>query len=582
MVSESDKGNQKSPASVEEPKQGGTTSTRSVSHTASSDSGKQSSVVHTASVLREIAQEGFEGSSPFVRYRNYLIKNTIKGLALGFICDSYLFGKDYFVYIFSVVYSAFLADFELLNHYLQNQPDARILIDNLSNPEYLFIGVLILISCIGFGLWDGWREDRIRSLALRDRERGERLLGVSQKLAKINETLERLSITDDLTGLFNRRYANQQLSYEISRCLRVRNQLCVMMVDIDYFKKVNDTFGHETGDIVLRQLSIIMVEVLRKEDVVCRYGGEEFLIILPGIDMNGAKSAGKRLLEHISRESFFINGNEIPITVSIGVSATEDELSVDYLELVRKADLALYKAKNAGRNRMCAYTRDDREEYVEMFTFQPEKRLEELSAKINDLRMNLRESSISSIQSLINAIGTRDSSLLEHMRETAYHARYTAIAAGLKGDDVDTVFRAALLHDIGKMGISDALLTKREPLEASDRIALEQHPEMGARILAPLGFLRIEAQLIKCHHERYDGLGYPEGLSEKSIPLGSSIISVCSAFVFMKTNHPFREAMTERQATEEIRRNRGTQFDPRAVDAFLDYISNTQRFIKSN
>ncbi|MDZ7815599.1 MAG: HD domain-containing protein [Planctomycetota bacterium] len=170
---------------------------------------------------------------------------------------------------------------------------------------------------------------------------------------------------------------------------------------------------------------------------------------------------------------------------------------------------------------------------------------------------------------------------MEHLREVAYHARQMALIAGMESDEVEVIFRAALLHDIGKFGVPDSILLKVEPLNKHEWRVLEQHPEFGARILRPLGFMRAEAALIKAHHERYDGLGYPEGVKGDEIPLGAGIISVADAYSFMTTRHPFREAKTHDEAVAEIERLSGRQFHPKAVEAFMSYVRNTERINKS-
>ncbi|MDZ7815600.1 MAG: GGDEF domain-containing protein [Planctomycetota bacterium] len=210
-----------------------------------------------------------------------------------------------------------------------------------------------------------------------------------------------------LTGLFNRRYAHQQLKRELSRSQRYNDPLCVLMVDIDHFKNVNDTYGHSVGDAVLAELARLFYDCLRSTDVACRYGGEEFLIILPCTSTTQGKVVARRILSAVDSTSFREKKEDIPLTVSIGLTATGEDFTLHFQELIRQADIAMYKSKSAGRNRLCVYSSSDREEFIEIFTFQPEDRLEKLSYKIVELRSSLRDTAISTIQSLVNAIGTR-------------------------------------------------------------------------------------------------------------------------------------------------------------------------------
>ncbi|GAB4150704.1 MAG: diguanylate cyclase [Planctomycetota bacterium] len=538
------------------------------------DEGGPSSVEDTARVVRELSESSSSSEFSKIRYFNFIFTNTFKGLALGIICDSYLFGKEYFIYIFTLVYTAYNSIFDQFNAIIENPPSPDILYSNLRDPEMIFIGVLILISCVAFGMWDGWREDRMREYALKDSKRAEKLLETSKKLAQINTALEKLAVTDYLTGLYNRRFAHQQLSQEMARAQRYKDPLTLLLVDIDHFKRINDTYGHAAGDRILIELSRLMTNLLRTIDVPCRYGGEEFLVILPNTSLSQGKVAAKRILTEVAESIFSYEGEDIPVTVSIGLASTEENFPLHFQELIRQADMAMYKAKTAGRNRLCIYSSSAKEEMVEIFSFQPEGRLEELSFRILELRSSLKETAIAAIQSLVNAVGTRDSGMLEHLREVAYHARQIAMNMGMSEEEVETVFRAALLHDIGKLGVPDSILLKKEPLTSFEWRVLEQHPALGARILSPLGFMKAEAAMIKAHHERYDGLGYPEGLKGDEVPTGAYVVALADAYAFMTTRQPYREPKSHVEALGEINKLAGRQFHPDVVLAFMRYAAS--------
>jgi diguanylate cyclase (GGDEF)-like protein len=173
--------------------------------------------------------------------------------------------------------------------------------------------------------------------------------------SRLFERVEKLSITDSLTGLFNHRYFYERLSEEISRANRFGNTLALLMVDIDYFKNFNDTFGHQAGDSVLKSVTQIIQENIRSIDIASRYGGEEITIILPETDMEGAKTIAERIRQSIANQPFKIGQQATHITVSIGLVCYPIDTTLKS-ELVRKADLALYRAKNKGRNQVCSYT----------------------------------------------------------------------------------------------------------------------------------------------------------------------------------------------------------------------------------
>ncbi len=181
----------------------------------------------------------------------------------------------------------------------------------------------------------------------------------NRELVEKNLLLQQMAVTDDLTGLYNKRYILSRLSGEISHAARYREPISFLMVDVDHFKQVNDTYGHIVGDILLKEIASMLKKIVREVDIVARYGGEEFLIILPNGDALGAKILAERLRESIEKSIFNIEGNKILITVSIGVKSESikhnADSSTEVLNLISQADMALYSAKAKGRNRVEIY-----------------------------------------------------------------------------------------------------------------------------------------------------------------------------------------------------------------------------------
>ncbi|NUP98422.1 MAG: sensor domain-containing diguanylate cyclase, partial [Armatimonadetes bacterium] len=178
---------------------------------------------------------------------------------------------------------------------------------------------------------------------------------VSIENARLYETLQRLAVTDPLTRLFRRNYFEEQLEAELGRCRRYGRPLSLMMLDIDHFKSINDTYGHPGGDQVLQGLAGVLRRYGRKDDLIARYGGEEFVAYLVETDQEGAALAGERIRSAVEQQDFVLNdGRRLRVTISVGTASFPND-GPDAAALMQRADLALYAAKHGGRNQVCGY-----------------------------------------------------------------------------------------------------------------------------------------------------------------------------------------------------------------------------------
>ena len=355
----------------------------------------------------------------------------------------------------------------------------------------------------------------------------------------------RLALTDPLTGLGNHRHFHERLQRELLRAEDERAPLTLCFVDIDDFKKINDRFGHPSGDRVLSQVA----GRLRQGGEAFRLGGDEFALLLADHDEATALAAAKSVVERIASLDLEHVG---PVTVSAGL-ATFPVQGHGRDELIRLADSALYWAKEHGKNRVRLY----RPEVVELAEL---KRL----AAGPDKAARYRAAA-----SLAQAVDARDTYTGDHSDRVGDLAARVAKRVGLNPEQVELIRLAGQLHDLGKLAIPEELLRKPGALTDSERLVLERHPQIGFRMLDSLGVDPV-AELVLHHHERWDGAGYPDGLAGERIPLGARIIFVADAYDAMVSDRVYRAARSTDSAIAELRRCAGTQFDPAIVSAFTE------------
>lgn len=363
--------------------------------------------------------------------------------------------------------------------------------------------------------------------------------------------LEWLACVDGVTGAYNHRYFQTKLEEEINNARYRSSSLAMVMIDVDNFKKYNDTHGHIAGDRLLLKTAEIFMEEAREQDIVCRYGGDEFAILMPDIDSKGILS----MIERIRKKFIgFLDTEEIclhkcGISISAGYSIYP-KLARDKDDLIMQADSALYQAKNMGRNNVRIYR--DVFEDIKTFFNSDERQL------------------LGGLRALLGTVSAKDKYTLGHSERVMDYAVRIGKAMGLGSERLRLLKIAALLHDIGKVEISETILNKTEPLTSSEIKILRRHPMYSVDILEPLSSIEMLIDSIKYHHERFDGKGYPTGRKGKEIPLEARILCVADAFDAMLSDRPYRKGMKMNDVLSELRSNSGTQFDPETVKAFLN------------
>jgi diguanylate cyclase (GGDEF)-like protein/putative nucleotidyltransferase with HDIG domain len=357
----------------------------------------------------------------------------------------------------------------------------------------------------------------------------------------------RLALTDPLTGLGNHRHFHERLQRELQTAEENGTSFTLCFVDIDDFKKVNDRFGHPSGDRVLSQVA----GRLRQGGEAFRLGGDEFALLLVDHDEETALAAASSIVERVGALDLDHIGS---VTASAGL-ATFPVQGHGRDELIRLADSALYWAKEHGKNRVRLY-RPDVVELAEL------KRL----AAGPDRAARYRAAA-----SLAKAVDARDTYTGSHSERVAELAARVASRLGLDAEQVELTRLAGSLHDLGKLAIPEEILRKPGELTDSERLVLERHPQIGFRMLDSLGVDPV-ADIVLHHHERWDGAGYPNGLRGEQIPLGARIIFVADAYDAITSDRVYSPRRSPETGLAELRRCAGSQFDPTIVTAFAEEV----------
>lgn len=360
------------------------------------------------------------------------------------------------------------------------------------------------------------------------------------------ELLERtiaMSLTDELTGLHNRRHFYDSIEMEMYRTKRYGQPFALALLDLNGFKEYNDRYGHASGDSILQMFAKALRASFRKTDIVCRYGGDEFSIILPSTDDKTAKVIAERFREKWStmcEKKALVDKS--PMGFSCGIAKFPDN-SESADGLVFLADAAMYCAKTGIENSSVMAS--------------------EMSTISSDI---LRAATQDHIYALAATVDAKDPSTYGHSKRVADIAEKIGKAIGLPPKELSRIYSAALLHDIGKIGVPDSILTKPSRPTPEEWTILKSHSSEGAKIVGYVRELDDLVPIILHHHEWYDGKGYPDGIQGKDIPIGARITSVADAYDTMTTERPYRNLISSKKACEELIRCSGTQFDPTVVN----------------
>jgi diguanylate cyclase (GGDEF)-like protein len=402
------------------------------------------------------------------------------------------------------------------------------------------------------------------------------------------QKMQHQSITDALTGIKTRRFFLEALQSEWKRAARSGRPFSVVVLDLDKFKEVNDTMGHLEGDLVLARIGRLLEQKVRQSNVVARYGGDEFMVLMPETGVEQAQILSERLRLWIATDPML---NERHVTGSFGV-ATFPLHGATVEDVMRVADEGMYISKRAGGNRVSTADqhaaggegglshRQAVNRYVESFLRRDDagpESVNQLVATLTKLANEAEEADreeimMNALRALTRAAEAREVSASGHGESVARYAESIGRELMLPPDDLAEVLYAARVHDVGKIVIPEEILNKPASLTEAEYQILKAHAAVGAQLVAIIPDSLRAQSFVRHHHERYDGTGYPSGLKGEAIPLGSRIITVAEAYLSMTMERPYAPVKSKAEAIAELEALSGAQFDGMLVRLFVQQL----------
>ncbi|MHC4706913.1 MAG: diguanylate cyclase [Planctomycetota bacterium] len=380
------------------------------------------------------------------------------------------------------------------------------------------------------------------------------------------------SLTDALTNVGSRKLLEDKLEAECARAERYNRSFSVGIIDLDNFKTINDVLGHAAGDNALRKLAQCLKNNERAADTLARYGGDEFVVLMPETKAIDACTLMERLRAKVQEINIAEN---VSTTISCGIAEWLPDESDSGSEVLRRADLALYEAKSSGRDCISVWhatmSKALRDGELE------EEKIRRLRRRIAGLSEQSEKMFIQSIWGLVQALEAKDAYAKKHSENVMYYSVGIAEAMEIAPKQIEVIERAAMIHDIGKIGVPDAILSKPDTLTRRERSVVEQHPLIAVRILSKMEFLEQEIAIVRNHHEKWNGQGYPDGLSATSIPLGARVMAAADTLDALTSNRSYHKSRSVAEAIKIIVDSSSYDFDPKVVEglvSWLEKISN--------
>ena len=405
-------------------------------------------------------------------------------------------------------------------------------------------------------------------------------------IAGLFEEVRKQAVTDPLTGLYNRRYFEENINREAERALRLGQPFSLISLDLDHLKTINDTYGHQYGDIAIKAISDVLKSRARSIDVPARIGGEEFNVLLPGIDSYGAMIAAERMRAAIEATPLEKIGN---VTASIGV-ATFLEHSKNVYDLTELADQAMYRAKINGRNQV-QLTQKQKETnwqkiavnaFLDIISKQrvqiPAELAGDITARLSSVSASEKDAK-ETIYSVVDIITQSYNSTYQSgfTKSKLLLAVKLAKKTDMSKEEIDKLKIAVLLYDIGNIMLPENIFKKEDALTEEEKTLIKSHPVIAARdILRPISSIQDVIPIIEKHHENWDGTGYPGKSSGKDIPLSSQIILLVDAYYALTQDRPYRKAFDIQKAIEIIHQGAGTKWSKDLVEKFIELVSHDE------
>ncbi|MHB1418616.1 MAG: bifunctional diguanylate cyclase/phosphohydrolase [Bacillota bacterium] len=357
--------------------------------------------------------------------------------------------------------------------------------------------------------------------------------------------LERVAYIDPLTGIYNHRYFQELVEHKV----KDKQPFTLILVDINHFRFYNDYFGLEAGDRLIQDLAIVANELAPPQSIVSRYGADQIALMFTEENEGQNLTVARQIAEKISTRSYqgekSLPGGKITVSTGIACYPGDDQTRED---LIRTLEQALHESKDTFGN------------------------IKVYFSALKELRRSLDRSEselYTSMRTLLGVIHAKDQYTLGHTERVAALSCALAERLGLSKEEIKNIRYGAYLHDVGKIEVDYFILNKKGPLTESEWLRIKDHPLVGAEIIRPIASLIEVIPVILHHHERYDGKGYPGGLSGKEIPLFARIVAIADSYDAMTTRRHYKAQVSRARAIMELRAGAGAQFDPQLVEVFL-------------
>ena len=388
-------------------------------------------------------------------------------------------------------------------------------------------------------------------------------------LSERDKTIIEITQTDPLTSCYSWRYFLKIIPQELNRARRQAYNVAFICVDIDNFQRINEIYGVDIADQILKELVDIIRQTLRKEDILIRWRVDEFFIIAPYSEEKGAESVAERIRKAILQKKFKYKNLSIALMASLGVVCFDKNYISTSQDIVSALRVCITQAKRKGGNVVIAYSPKKHKKV----TGQVKKAsIHELRGQIEKMNALLTQDLLDMIYGFARAIEAKDSYTGKHVESTARIAEEIAKTFKLPKNEIENIKSSAILHDLGKVGIDKRILSKKGALTAKEREIIKSHPSIGTEILREIHSLRGAIPAILYHHERYDGKGYPLGLKADEIPLSARIVALADVYQALVSDRPYRKAYSRKKALSIVKKESGKQFDPKVVEVFLKII----------
>ncbi len=418
-------------------------------------------------------------------------------------------------------------------------------------------------------------------------------VAVALENARLYEEVYHLATIDGLLQVFNRRRFFELAQQAWAEACSAEQPMVAAMLDVDNFKRINDTHGHAAGDQVLRAVAAACRDTLPPEVIIGRYGGEEIALIFVNTTLDTAAQIVEGLRQYISQQAVPYDAHNLYVTVSIGVAAYPEHQATSLDALIDCADQALITAKRTGKNRVVRWSSDvpillefkEPHEYLNTIERDHEfsakelvllRRMMDQAKRSMDYHRHIHEllhAFDATLLGLARVVDMRDQMPSGHTEQVANLAVQLAAYIGIPDTEQPTIRRGALLHAIGKLGLPDTLLGKIGSLTPDEKEQLRRYPKIAYAMFNDVAFLRPALVIPLSHSEWWDGSGYPQGLRDHEIPLAARIVAVVDVWDTLRRDRPYRKAWSADQARAYLEQQAGTQFDPYVVRAFLQMLA---------